>query len=412
MTLDLKYIANLNLRHKPFFSPQFQKEKWRNEIESILRMPLQVDEDELVVLCLEGLYGYRTGIIGYLLTSLANIGAPYLNTYVLKFLLNSIFSTKFDCTDLELISGLISIFNRQLLFLNYGMWDYKSNLFGSNHEMWKYSNSNESMPGIFNYCSNLLMKPFYDSGIHIVSNQPVHASGFEASENNRNNVSVNEGFAWCYYKKEKKGIMVITLNISDDEDKEVKLKEITQLKKLHDRLTMQFTFDVLRYETYIVGNFKTRIDDYRNVFENFKISNAENTSYMIYKNYNLRNSFVCNTKTSLSDENLLVYRFFRKRMFCQTASKFIFNKRFKKESSPQELKEVKVDTFEDIEKNKDESVIQMYKSFSNLDVPNPLQNSLNPIPESQLDEIELDKEVIEEKEVHSNSSTDEEWTKV
>ena len=88
MSLDLKYIATLNLQHKPFFSPKFEKEKWKNDIDSSLPFTSNLNNDnELVILCLEGLYGYRTGLLGYI-TTLLITNSPF-KTYILKTIINS-----------------------------------------------------------------------------------------------------------------------------------------------------------------------------------------------------------------------------------------------------------------------------------------------------------------------------------
>ena len=119
MTLDLKYIASVNLNYKPFFSSQFEKDRWKNDIDTALPKSLNENENELTILFLQGLYGYRSGVIGYLANLLSVTCGKYFNTYLLKFIINSVFQTKFNCNDLELLTGIISIINRQILFLNY-----------------------------------------------------------------------------------------------------------------------------------------------------------------------------------------------------------------------------------------------------------------------------------------------------
>ena len=85
MTLILKSISSGNLNDKPFFSKN-NKEKW---LDIMKKKSSNKDENDIEILCLQNIYGYRTGIIGYfttLLTDTLNKCVP--QTFVMKSICN------------------------------------------------------------------------------------------------------------------------------------------------------------------------------------------------------------------------------------------------------------------------------------------------------------------------------------
>ena len=247
MSFDLKYIGAINVPYKVFFSKDIDKKIYRESIN--LSVPDTNQENDLNILCIDGLYGYRTGLIGYIVHLLSSVCGPY-KTFILKSIFNYLFRMNFQCSDIDFVAGLLSIVNRNIPLLNFGIWDHKVNFFDKNDKNWKYMNTNHSTRGMFDIYSNFFLQPFFDSGICIFSNHPCDSSGFTALKNPVN-LNVNEGFVWSFYKKGNKGILIIALNISDNF--EMKLKEMAQLSKLKDELFNKLSSPkILRFETYIV----------------------------------------------------------------------------------------------------------------------------------------------------------------
>ena len=393
MTLRLKCISNVNMKNKPFFSKNFKKEKWLDALQSIRLDSTSEDDDELIIVCLQNLYGYRTGLIGYLSTMLTSTLSNYIpSTFVFSTLLNCIFNCKFKSNDLDMFSGIISILNRSIPFLNYGVWDSKQ--FFSN-KLNLFINENHSMNGIFNLYSIFLLQPFFDSGLGILSNKKCSESGFESLRNPTNKF-INEGFLWSYF--ENKDILIITLNITKNEDNTSDLKE---LLTLIDKLLLKFSHNC---EIYISGDFRMNLDECKYLFEDdFKILNNDETQYLLYRNNNvLKNPIYL--KTNLDDnDSITTYNFTKKRNL-SPIQKMLNSKKIKYEQEMnklnfhnEELKEIKVISFEENEKTKDDDKINFYKNLRIItENPISIENYFKKSSDS-------DKSTV---------ATDDEWTKV
>ena len=389
MTLKLKCISNVNLKNKPFFSKNFKKEKWLNALKLNSINNLSKDDDDLIIVCLQDLYGYRTGLIGYittLLTSTINKYTP--STFLFSTIINFIINSELNCNDLDILAGIISILNRSIPFLNYGIWDYKE-YFAKQINL--FANDNSSINGMFNLNSIFLFKPFFDSGLCILSNKKCHESGFEKLSRSTNKY-VNEGFLWSCFKKDKKNILILTLNISKNDDN---IEDLKELFLFIDKLSLKFEKCP---EIYISGDLKMNLDQCKHLFEDeFKILNNEETLYLLYKNNNpLKHPFCSKVKIDDDDNYIFNYNFTKKRHFSPLQR--ILN--LKKIKYNQELKELKIDSFEENEKIKDDNKISLYKNFSVI--------TENPIDDNHRIENYFKKTNSD----NSISPIDDEWTKV
>lgn len=295
--LHLKYISQWNLENIPVFSyDKNNNYKSRKQlIDKNLPTEEELNENDLVIFCIEEMYGYRTGVLGYISKMISrSISEHVASTSVFQNIFNYIFKTDLICDDIEFVSLLITLINRPAPLLNFGVWDDKYKIFkeNANHTVLKNINRNDSITGMFDIISNLFYLPFFDSGSSILSNKPSYASGFEQlSSNGLFSSYKNHGFTWSYFKKDgdnEKGIMAICINLSDNKEISVKEIECQQMINLVENLKETYSKDVKLYETYIIGDLKINLIETGlfSLFQNFQVFNKFETSYLIYNDNN------------------------------------------------------------------------------------------------------------------------------
>lgn len=370
MTLDLKCISNVNVKNKPFFSRNLKKEKWLSAIHSILINDSKNNDDELVIVCIQNLYGYRTGLVGYLstlFTTMLNKCIP--STFIFTSFFNCFFNLKLKCNDLDIFSGIISILNRSIPFLNYGVWDQKKNFA---NKLNLFVNENHSINNMFDIYSIFLFEPFFDSGLGILSNKKCSESGFEKITIPTNRF-VNEGFLWSYFEDGNKHILIVTLNITKKEDN---IHDLKELFDLIDKLSLKFPNNC---EIYILGDFQMTLNDCKHLFDDefiilnndcpeYNSSTNNDTQYLLYKNSNFykKPDFL---KTKLDDDDeILTYNFTKKRNLSPiekmlSLKKKKYDEEHENKNNFFDLNEIKIISFEEHEKIKDENRINFYKNL-------------------------------------------------
>ena len=284
----LKSISNINFKATPFFSELINNYKYWKPIVGE-NVPDVVKDDELLITTVQEVYGYRTGILGYFFHHLHNLYSP--KTYALKSVLNNhiqvLKNNNLSATDFELFTGYFSYINRFLPLINFGTWDYKEYL---KTPVLKYLNKNESIQGLFDFCS-----PFLDSGCGILSNKEPIKSGFERltyyeDETQERSLVDNisrKGIVWCLYKGKSKNILVMSFNLSDYTCMTIKLLELEQILTLQNNLESELKEPCL--ETYIIGDFKVNFDMHSDFMKNviemrkFNFINNDSTHYLFHK---------------------------------------------------------------------------------------------------------------------------------
>ena len=254
--LRLETIYSCKLEGIPGFNNVFNKiPKWNlfanNQISS--NSELQ-NVEELRIMCIQGLYGYRTGLIGKIFNNISMYLSKYNNPIYIQSIFKLFYNT--EANDYELLAFLISILTRIIPINNIITFDPKDSLELNNLS---YKNVNESQPSIFNLNSLFLLNPIYDSGCAIFSNKSPTECGFE-KWNSLNNFETytNKGLIWCYYESKNKdnGITVITLDFNTNNSDISDIQDLTQLISLKNILEKKYYKDTLiKYETYITGNF-------------------------------------------------------------------------------------------------------------------------------------------------------------
>lgn len=317
MTLNLKYISLINLKGIPFFSDISTRiDKFDSYITEKIPNASELGDEDLVILCINELYGYRTGIIGYLCNLLAKQLTKINNpTMIQKFLNNTLFNEhNLVSNDYEIFLMIFTLLNRMIPIVNMPLSDNKSKIL-NNNDILKYFN-NDSIPSFINLSSIFLLRPLFDNGCAVFSNKKPYKHGFERLETISSNLFddlCNRGISWSYYKSENKGITIITFDLSDNNELAIKNSEIFQIYSLANKLKELFTseFNLTEYETYIMGDFKIQLTE--NIIQmftcvNYDFTNNHNNTYTFYtKNINITNENFMNETNNDISPNPFVY---------------------------------------------------------------------------------------------------------
>ena len=318
--LNLKSITSLNIKGTPLKTDNLSKRifEYKNYINDNIKNP---ENKDLVIISVQGLYGYRVGLIGLLLNNLVfniskNNNPSYLQTFINKF-----FKDTISGNDFEIFSYGISLVSRVLPFINYGNWDLKRKLI--NNYIKDYT-KNISMPSIMDLNSIYLLNPLYDSGCSIYSNQTPKEVGFERW-NIRDILHTkdkiyNNGITWSYFESENKqnGIIIINLIMEDNVAEWAVVSQLKQIVDLKYRLENKYCLSIDNYQTYIMGDFKLEFNI--NIFNqepyniliksNLKIignSNNLTTTHFIFQSEN-NNKIDC-SHLKIQDDDILNIEF-------------------------------------------------------------------------------------------------------
>ena len=189
------------------------------------------------------------------------------------------------------------------------------------------------------------------------------------------------------------------MNITKNEDNTSDLKELLNLV---DTLMLKFSDNC---EIYISGDFRMNFDQCKHLFEDdFKILNNDETMYLLYRNNNVLKNPIY-SKIKLDDNDSIINYNFTKKRNLSPLHKMLSLKKIKYEQEldfynhGNELKEIKVISFEENEKAKDDDKINFYKNLRIItDNPIRIENYFKKSKSSDSDK--------------SNVAADDEWTKV
>lgn len=294
--LKIKSINSFNIEGVPLMSNNLYKRL--NEYKEYISNNIQketIKSDELVILNIQGLYGYRVGLIGWISNYITSKLSKYSNPTCIKSLLNVI-SSQNDIVfnDFEFMSLFLSLISRTIPLINIKNWDPKENLF--NNGVFKHFVNNISKPSIFNLSSIYLMQPLFDSGLGTYSNKKPTEYGFEkfkiCDRLNFKNKLFNKGMSWTYFESEDKnnGIMIINIEIESNISDIFIIEQLNQLVFLIEFLKVKFV-KLKRYETFVTGNFGVELK-LSNILEEI------NSKYNILKQAGLEILCDCGSETS------------------------------------------------------------------------------------------------------------------
>ena len=258
------------------------------------------NSNDLNIVAINGLYGYRTGITGWVLNLCSFYLSRNSNPKLIQNFLNYVFKeeSKILSNDFEIISYYLSLVSRSIPILNYGNWDPKSFLL-NNKESNMYMVKNLSLPKIYDLNSLYLLSPLLDCGCAIYSNKTPEYTGFEKWKLWNNiefkDKKFNKGITWAFYKNNNSGITVIALNLHSSDSSLLYNMQIQQIIKLKKHLEEKFSHDLSNYETYITGDFtnelKISVDSL--LGENLEIiENSLNNHLILYSNNSKKHNSV------------------------------------------------------------------------------------------------------------------------
>lgn len=286
MTFNLRCLLNKNLRSIPFFSENslIKSKEYKNLIDK--NIPDDIQDNELVIVCLQEVYGYRTGIFGWISNYFSNKFSS--NTHFLQRFINYSFHTNIYGDDLLLFSSGISLLNRLIPLINLVHWDFKKAIFNYNYNksILKYINKNYS----FSNC--LSLNPLFDCGCCILSNKIPRSSGFEKfefyidHEKHLFDKISNKGIIWSYFFENDKGILILTCNSSETDEYYNKFMEFDQILILQKKLESQFKKNCPNIDSFIIFDEKINKQIYYRYFDNifdFKIIDNDNNMLTLYK---------------------------------------------------------------------------------------------------------------------------------
>ena len=306
--LTIKSITTCNLNTTPLYSSNVSNTiyEYKDHIKNIYN-DYNVKEDELIINCVNGIYGYRCGLLGYLSNLLSYKLSEKRNPQILQSLLNRCVNKPLYSNDYELLSFFISFVCRKIPILNIGFWDIKNKLFNDN-ELFKNNIVNNSNISILNLNSTYLLRPLFDSGSAIYSNKKYIDCGYEPWDtNNRGYFKqrlFNKGLVWAFYESKNKsnGIAIINIDMTDDAPDWIYLLNLKQIIRMKQNLQKKFLVNdnYEKYETFIIGDFKSefnlcnilpnikrrwKIFESANLVMYNKISDVSGTNFIFYNDY-------------------------------------------------------------------------------------------------------------------------------
>ena len=324
--LSVKSITSCNINTIPLYSNNVAKtiSEYKNHMKNIYNKDYTIEDDELIINCVQGMYGYRCGLLGYLSNLLSYTLSKKSNPVFLQSVINRFVNNPLNSNDYEIISFFTSLISRKIPIFNIGFWDVKNNLFSDN-EIFKYNIKNSSCPSIFNLKSTYLLKPLFDSGCTIYSNKKHLDSGYEPwyvnYEGTFKQRLFNKGLVWAFYESKNKsnGIAVINVEMINDAPEYIYLLQMKQIVRLKEDLQNKFmqNKDYKKYETFIVGDFKSEfnlnilpnIKKRLKIFENAnlvmynKLSNISSTNFIFYNNYYMVNKINIKYVNNITNDN-------------------------------------------------------------------------------------------------------------
>ena len=256
------------------------------------------DGDPLIISCFQGVYGYRSGILGYLMTHLSN----YLSNRYDPVYFSNLFQNN-TTNDFELFTYYFILSTRFIPILNLATIDYKQNI-----NLFPYAYYNKSLPSIF----NLSPYPMYDSGCVIYSNKEAFADGFERWTKSVEPM-YNKGIIWTFFKDVKHGVIILNfeLNVTDREN--IVLSQMNQIVKLKEDLYERYIELCDGIDIYITGEFNYNIVNHflelcknslllKYVYETKNIKSSSFLKNRIYKLVKYPNFKILEKKIDADDE--------------------------------------------------------------------------------------------------------------
>lgn len=308
----IKSIIYLNSNKIPYF---------QNKSES--HCPLLTPEALLdsSILITNNTYCYRVGIFGYLIKILSNQICTKS-----RFLVNKVnkwrnLKSKFECSDLQLLTFGVSYINSMIPLLNICTVNERYKC--TKNYKFKYGYHNNSLPSMF----SSFYSPYFDSGCAILSNyKPLYTDFIPFQWKNEGYLDklVNKGILYNFFKSESESYLIITFNFSDNKSKNELLIDIDDVMTWLSKLEIESED---KYYIFIIGDFKMYIDendnDMRVIIGELNIKHLGNTSYLIHNIHN--DNINCFELDNGTIEIVLPQKESIRSESCQNTNNVIFN---------------------------------------------------------------------------------------
>ena len=306
--LNIKSITTYKINDTPLFSSYLPESIIKNlKFMNDNFEKLKFEKNDLVILSVNGLYGYRTGICGLLTNFLSSKISIYNEPTFLSRCFNSLCSEELVNNDYEMFSLLVTMISRTLPIFNIGNWDLKREI--CDNKYLNYNNNN-SLPNIFNLNSIYMLKPLFDSGMGIYSNRKPIFSGFEKWDINSTLLGIkyslyNKGISWYFYESDNKtnGICILNVSLFDHVPDLLINLQLEQIVKLKNNLIKKYSDIYEKYETIVIGDFKIEFnlrDIIPEIYLKWKIIEEGNLKI-------LGKNDISNTEFILYEEKFLKY---------------------------------------------------------------------------------------------------------
>ena len=210
------------------------------------------------IVCVDGLYGYRPGVLGYLLHEASwFLGGG--SCFIRRFF------KRVRSRDLDVLAFGVSVLTRLIPIANLVSWDLKNKLRSFKGSS-LYSGHNPSLP-VPDVNSVLFHRPLFDSGVKMWSNQPYEVNdevGFEAWESREARGSKRRsGVSWIVKRpceKFSNWFAVINARIGPTSHSDV-TKKCCQLNSLVTSLKRKHSEGIVMVVMVLVLSFIQDMDE-------------------------------------------------------------------------------------------------------------------------------------------------------
>jgi hypothetical protein len=267
----IKSITLLNANRIPFFH------KTDTPFPSL---PAEAFTDSSILVT-NNTYCYRVGVFGWLFKMLSNQMCTKSTFLVNKINEYRNTKSKFECSDLQLLTFGVSYVNSYIPILN--LFTVNERYKCTTNFKFKYGYYNNSLPSIFSCCYN----PYFDSGCSILSNfKPLYTNFIPLRWKNKEYLDdlVNKGILYNFYKNGDESCLIVTFNFAENKTIDELLFDIDDVMTWLSKLQFE---NEEKFPIFIIGDFKMFINEDNNVMkliigQNFNLKHLGNTSYVIH----------------------------------------------------------------------------------------------------------------------------------
>lgn len=270
-------LVSWNIHAFPIFADKnsLRVSQMRNHINNHLP---RADKDELVAVCIQEAWAYRTNILTYPFELLFFFLSRFNNTHFIANFLQTRISNDIRANDIELIGILFNLIYRALLpfslfiglmfnFIAFDMKDWITSFSNSedrNNITYYYNKgfNNKSLPSFWRFWNLYNLTPGYDSGCMIMSNKPATENGYVRwdtwgmPQNTLEN-RANKGMVWTFFESDN--TLLITFHAAGASAPGTYEKQFNHLVEFANqkRIQLQTKYLLDSLDVYLFGDTNT-----------------------------------------------------------------------------------------------------------------------------------------------------------